>query len=149
VARARVTQGDAAWARRADGFGGGLATAAPIAAAVAAYEQAIHLDPSSLEAHWKLQRALWFEGEYATAEAGQGRRRIYERGRQVSERALDLLARGSGGRKRLDALPPAAVARALAGREHAAQVYLGAAAHWGLWAQASGAFATVRQGALA
>lgn len=148
VARARIAQGDAAWVRRAEGYAGGLAAAGPAAAAVAAYEQAIHLDPGSLEAYWKLQRALWFQGEYATAE-GDRRRRIYDRGRQVSELALDLLARGAGGRRRLDAMPAPAIARALAGREHAAQVYLGAAAHWGLWAQASGAFATVRQGALA
>ncbi|HET9767373.1 MAG TPA: hypothetical protein VFS60_11035 [Thermoanaerobaculia bacterium] len=148
VARARIAQGDAAWARRAEGYRGGLAPPGPAAAAVAAFEQAIHLDPDSLEAYWKLQRSLWFQGEYATAE-GAGRRRIYERGRQVSERALDLLARRVGGRRRLDALPPAKIAQALAGSEHAAQVYLGAAAHWGLWAQASGAFATVRQGALA
>ncbi len=147
VARARVAQGDAAWARRAEGYGGGLAPAGPAAAAVAAFEQAIKLDPESVEAHWKLQRSLWFQGEYATAE-GAGRRRIYERGRQVSERALDLLARRVGGRRRLDALPPAKIAQALAGSEHAAQIYLGAAAHWGLWAQASGAFATIRQGAL-
>jgi hypothetical protein len=46
-------------------------------------------------------------------------------------------------------MAPPAIAKALAGSENAPQVFLGAAAHWGLWAQASGAFATVRQGALA
>ena len=143
-----MAQGDAAWARRAEGYAGGLAPAGTSAAAVAAFEEAIHLQPSALEAYWKLQRALWFQGEYATPE-GAGRRRIYERGRQVSERALDLLARRVGGRRRLDAMAPPAIAKALAGSEYAPQVFLGAAAHWGLWAQASGAFATVRQGALA
>ena len=68
------------------------------------------------------------------------RRRIYERGRQV-ERA--------GARPAGDAASAAAgastrcrrrrSARALAGAAWAAQIYLGTAGHWGLWAQASGA----------
>lgn len=148
VARARLAQGDAAWARRAEGYAGGLAAPGPIAAAVAAYEQAVKLDPASLEGYWKLQRALWFQGEYATDER-RARQRIYHHGRHLSERGLDVLARQVGGRQRLDALSAKQVGAALAGSDWAAHVYLGAAAHWGLWAQASGPFAAVRDGALA
>jgi hypothetical protein len=147
VARARMAQGDAAWTRRAEGYRGELAEPGPIAAAVTAYEAALRLDPASLEVAYKLQQALWFQGEYATADAAV-RRRLYARGRDVGERALDVLARRVGGRRRMDGLSVAEVARALRGERWAAPLFLTAACHWGLWAGTGGPMAAVREGAL-
>lgn len=148
AARKQLAVGDTAWQRRADGFAGGLAAAGPIDAAVSAYEQAVRLDPESLEGYWKLERALWFKGEYATSDA-RARRDIYDKGRKLAEKSLDLLASRVGGRARLNAMSPQAIGRKLHGTPWAAHLFLGAAAHWGLWAHASGPLVAVRHGALA
>ena len=52
-----LARGDAAWARRAEGQNAGRAAAAPIAEAVAAYEEALSLEPASLETRARLLRA--------------------------------------------------------------------------------------------
>jgi len=149
AARARLAQGDAAWERRAEGFRGGLAEPGPIAAAVAAYEAALRLDPSSAEASYKLLQAIWFQGEYATAESATAmRRRLYDHSHKMGERAIDALARRHGGRRRLDALSVAEAARALRGEPWVAPLFLAASCHWALWAQTSGPVAAVRTGAL-
>src|SRR6187549_197230 len=114
-----VARGDAAWERRAEGAQGGRAARAPIAAAVAAYEEAVKAAPANLEAHWKLLRALWFEGEYV-ATATAEKQRLFGRGKTVSEDAWAAIAKRIG-------------AKALA-------------ADRGLWGNAFGKLAAARQG---
>lgn len=140
-----IARGDAAWARRADGQVAGSAAAAPIAEAVGACEAALGLDPASLEAHWKLVRALWFQGEYATS-GDERRQAVFARGREIGERALDRLSERVGGRKKLDAMKPAERARALAATPEALPIHFWAAANWGLWGEAFGTLAAARQG---
>lgn len=140
-----MAAGDAAWARRAEGHQGGHAAAGPIDEAIAAYEKATKEQPARLEAWWKLQRALHFKGEYV-ARTREDKQAVFARGRDVSEKAIDLLAQRVGGRAKLDALSPQQAAKALAGVEEATPVFLYAAIHWGLWGDAFGKMAAARQG---
>lgn len=114
---------------------------------MSAYEQAIADDPESLEAHWKLLRALWFAGDFAAPDRDAERRR-YERGREVSDRAFALLAARSGGREALEATPPAALPARLPRADHAdaARVYFWSAVNLGAWSRIAGLFDAVRAG---
>ncbi|HXU45055.1 MAG TPA: hypothetical protein VN783_05985 [Thermoanaerobaculia bacterium] len=140
-----IAQGDAAFARRAEGAKGPHAAAGPIDQAIAAYEKALQAKPGQLEASWKLLRALHFKGEYVAATA-QAKQDAFGRGRQVTEAAIDELGKRAGGRAKLDAMTPAAAAKALAGAPEAPYVLLWGAVDWGLWGDAFGKLAAARQG---
>lgn len=139
-----MARGDAAWQRRNAGAHGSHAAPGPISDAVAAYEEALEREPTSLEACWKLLRAIHFQGDYAAADRAE-RQRIFGRGREVSEQALDLLAERVGGRKALDEMAPEAIRDAFHEPE-VARIYFWAAVDWGLWGQAYSKMAAARQG---
>ncbi len=139
-----LARGDAAWERRAEGAQGGRAARAPIAAAVAAYEEALAAAPTSLEAHWKLLRALWFEGEYVASSSDE-KQKVFGRGKTVSESAWAVVAKRVGAGK-LAAERPADRAAALRGIPEAPPLLLWSAADWGLWGDAFGKLAAARQG---
>ena len=141
---AAIAAGDAAWARRAEGRQGPRAAAGPIDQAVAAYERAVREKPS-LEAYWKLLRALHFKGDYVVR-TREEKQAVFGRGGEVVEKALDLLGQRVGGRKKLDAMTPQQTAKALAGVPEAAPIFLYGAVHWGLWGDAFGRMAAARQG---
>ncbi len=141
-----LARADAAWARRAEGQSDGRAAAAPIAEAVAAYEEALAAEPASLETRARLLRALWFQGEYATAD-NAGKQKVFERGKTVGEQGLDQLAAGARKtRSAIDEGSPEAVAEALRSEPGAAPIFFWSAVHWGLWGDAFGKFAAARQG---
>jgi tetratricopeptide (TPR) repeat protein len=140
-----VAQGDAAWGRRAEGHQGGKAASGPVDEAIAAYERAVKEQPERLEASWKLARALHFKGEFTT-DSREGKQKIFDRGRSVTEAALDRLAKKAGGRKKLDGMTPAQAAKAVSGSPDAAPLYLWSAVHWGLWGDVFGRMAAARQG---
>lgn len=142
-----LARGDAAWDRRADGHaaGSGRAAPGPIGEAIAAYERALRQQPDNLEACWKLLRADHFRGEYVAA-TREEKQAVFGPARTVAESCLDRLAKQVGGRARLDALAPAAAARALAGVPAAAPLYMWAGVHWGLWGDNFGRLAAARQG---
>jgi tetratricopeptide (TPR) repeat protein len=142
---ALLAEGDAAWARRAEGQHGGQPQPGPIDEAVAAYERALRADPASLDAAWKLLRALHFKGDYV-ARTTEDKQKIFARGRDVAEAALDRMAQRVGGRKKLDDLSPQAAAKALAAIPQAKPIHLWAAVHWGLWGDNFGRLAAARQG---
>jgi len=144
-ATAAIARGDAAWERRGEGHVGGRAAAGPIGEAVAAYDEAAQSDPQSLEARWKLMRALYFQGEYVAASDDE-KKAVFGRGREVGEAALDLLAQPLGGRAKLDRMKPPEIATALAQRPEALPIYFWSAVNWGLWGEAFGKFAAARQG---
>jgi tetratricopeptide (TPR) repeat protein len=137
--------GDAAWSRRAEGQQGGRPQPGPIDEAIAAYERALRAGPASLDAAWKLLRALHFKGDYV-ARTSEEKQKIFARGRDVAEAALDRIAQRAGGRKKLDALSPQAAAKALAAIPQARPIHLWAAVHWGLWGDNFGRLAAARQG---
>ena len=143
-AAAAITRGDASWERRAEGAQGGRAARAPIAAAVAAYEEAVKAAPANLEASWKLLRALWFEGEYV-ATSQEEKQRVFGHGKAVSENAWSIVGKRVGP-QRLEAERAADRAAALRGIPEAPPLLLWSAADWGLWGNAFGKLAAARQG---
>jgi len=140
-----LARGDAAWARRAEGAEAGRAAPGPIGEAIAAFEEAVRAAPESLEARWKLLRALYFQGDFVARDAA-AKRQVFDRGRRAFEEALALPAPRVGGRERLDALPPAEVARVFADSPDVARLYFWGAVNWGLWGEAFGKIAAARQG---
>ncbi len=141
---AAIVRGDAAWARRGEGQRGGRARPGPIDEALAAYEEALAADPRSLEAHWKLLRAIYFKGDFTTDDRDK-KKEIFGRGKEVSDSAFDLLAEHVGGRKALDDMEPAELRRALS-EPAAGRVYFWSAVAWGLWGENHGKMAAARQG---
>ncbi|HEV7667882.1 MAG TPA: hypothetical protein VGS22_05120 [Thermoanaerobaculia bacterium] len=140
-----IAEGDAAFARRAEGAKGARALPGPIDQAIAGYEKALKAKPGQLEASWKLLRALHFKGEYV-ATASEAKQAAFGRGKQVVEAAIDELGKRAGGRAKFDAMAPAAAAKALAGVPEAPYVFLWGAVDWGLWGDAFGKLAAARQG---
>lgn len=144
TAAAALAEGDRAWADRAQGAEGGRAKPEPVEVAIDAYEAARRLAPRSLEAHWKLVRALYFLGDFAIEER-EARKRVYERGRTVHQAGMALLAETAGGGD-LDRLAPDELAARLADVPDAAPVYFWGVVIWGRWAEASSKIAAARQG---
>ena len=138
-----MAAGDAAWARRAEGRQGDRAAAGPIAEAVAAYERAVKDQPDRLEAYSKLLRALHYQGDYAV-HTKEGKQKVFGRGREVVEAALARISRRAG--RKLDDLPPAQVAKLVAGIPEAPAIFLWGGIHWGLWGDVYGRIAAARQG---
>jgi hypothetical protein len=131
-----LAAGDTAWAKRAQGDG--------IAPALSAYRKAVESRPSSLEARWKLLRALYFEGEF-TLPASE-RMAAYDESLELARETLEMLVRPMGGLERFEGLSPEARAKALRGEPEAAGVLFWAAVHWGLWGENTGVFKAARQG---
>jgi tetratricopeptide (TPR) repeat protein len=140
-----IAQGDAAWARRGQGQQAGKPQPGPVGEAIAAYERALKAEPGNLEASWKLLCALHFQGDYL-ARSSEEKQKIFARGRDVAEAAIDRIGQRAGGRKRLDGLPPRDAAKAIAGIPEARPIHLWAAVHWGLWGDSFGRLAAARQG---
>ncbi|HEX4494167.1 MAG TPA: hypothetical protein VIE43_00735 [Thermoanaerobaculia bacterium] len=141
-----IAAGDAAWARRAEGHQGGKAASGLIDEAIADFERAVKEQPDRLEGSWKLLRALHFKGEFATG-SNAGKQQAFGRGKEVAEAALDRLAKRTAvGRAKLDAMSPAAAAKAVGGVPEAKPLFLWAAVHWGLWGDVFGRLAAARQG---
>lgn len=143
-----LASGDAWFARRAEGAPApeaGRAAPGPIARAIDAYEEAVAASPTNLEAHWRLLRALYYQGEHA-AEGDDARREVFDRGRQAAETALGRLAARAGGRRLVDALEPEERAARLARVPEAGPMYFWAAVQWGMWGDAVGRLAAARQG---
>ncbi|MGH9465708.1 MAG: hypothetical protein ACRD0X_08665, partial [Thermoanaerobaculia bacterium] len=140
-----IVRGDAAWQRRGEGQSQGMPRPEPVREAIAAYEAALADDPTDLAARWKLQRALYFDGEYV-ATAPLAKLAAFARGRDLGEAGLYVLAAAVGGRERLAELSGAELAARLPDRRLAAELYFWSAAHWGLWGRTRGKLAAAREG---
>jgi tetratricopeptide (TPR) repeat protein len=142
-------RGDSAWARRAEGEREGRPLPGPIREAVRSYESVLSADPESLEARWKLLRALHFAGDFAAPEEEE-LRRIFDRAREVSDKGLELLAEGAGSRVRLEELDPEEVRGRLAAADvsprDVARLYFWSAINWGAWSRNAGLLSAVQQG---
>ena len=146
---AEIARGDAAWERRAVGQAAGRARPEPLREAISAYEAAVSARPYDLEARWKLVRALWFAGEFASADEAE-ERAVYERARASAEPAVDSLSArlGSPSSDEAYARPDALRARlAPAERSDAAHLYFWAAVGLGAWSRSAGLVEAVRAGA--
>src|SRR6185312_10243426 len=144
-ATAAIAAGDAAYARRAEGHQGAKAQPGPVNEAIADFERAVKEQPDRLEGSWKLLRALHFKGDFV-ARTNDEKQKVFARGKEVAEAAIDRLAKRAGGRAKLDAMTPAQAAKALAGAPEAAPLFLWSAVDWGLWGDAFGRLAAARQG---
>lgn len=140
-----LRRGDAAWERRTEGHQGIRAEPAPVAEAIAAYQAALEAEPRNLEAHWKLMRALYFQGEYTVAEAKE-KQAIYSRATDLFARATVILKERLGTQVDLNEGEPEAIADALGDVPEAAPLYFWAAVTWGSWGEVHGRLAAVRKG---
>jgi tetratricopeptide (TPR) repeat protein len=145
---ASVEEGDRLFARRAEGHQGARAQAAPIDAAIAAYQRAAVSNPTDLEAHWKLLRALRFKGAYVAANNEQ-KKQIYGAAKKAGAAGLAAVGRqvAAKGVTSLDKASEKQVAAAIRSIPHAGEVFYWDAVVWGEWALAYGKMAAVREGA--
>jgi tetratricopeptide (TPR) repeat protein len=140
---AQVAEGDRHYAGRAEGAAGARAKAAPIDAAIAAYQRALAQNPKDVEAHWKLLRAYRFKGAHVAATADQ-KKQVYGVAKNAGETALLVVHARLGANAKSTDKQVADAARAVPG---AAEVFLWDAVNWGEWAVAYGKMAAARQGA--
>jgi tetratricopeptide (TPR) repeat protein len=144
-----VARGDSAWASRAEGHQEGRPQSDPILSAVRFYESALAANPQSLEARWKLLRALHFAGDFALKDAPE-RSEIFDRARRVSEEGLDRLADRVSAGLRLEANEPETIRAELEATDvsssDVARLYFWAAINWGAWSRDVGLLEAVRQG---
>ena len=138
-----IARGDAAYARRGDGQQGGHAAPEPIGEAVAAYEEAVRVLPSRLEAHWKLVRALFFQGEYAVSDPTQ-KHAIFGHGVEAGRVAEAWLA-SSSGQTTLHG-DPQVVAAILGGNPDATPICFWSAVVLASWGRGAGPMLALREG---
>ena len=138
-AAAAIAEGDALFARRAEGARGSVADPALADQAVAAYRRAVAQAPNDMEALWRLLQALHFRGAYCGAST-EVKKPIFEEGRSLGQAAVDRLEKQVSGRRDPERL---AALRAVPG---AASVFYWTTAHWGEWALVRGKFAAAKSG---
>src|SRR5438045_8731865 len=90
--QAQIAEGDAEWAKRAEGHEGGHAKGAHVDAAIAAYQRAVTQNPNDLEARWKLLRTIRSKGAYV-ATTNDEKRTIYAKGKKEGDATIDLVDR--------------------------------------------------------
>lgn len=141
---------DEAWARRGEGARGGTALEASVAPALAAGRAALAADPGSLEARWKLMRALYFRGEHATS-GEAAKREVFDEGKRLGESTLELIRRqaGAAAGKDLSKASPVELVPYVKGVAEVVPCFLWASVNWGKWALVFGKTAAARQGAAA
>jgi tetratricopeptide (TPR) repeat protein len=148
-ARGDLDRGDLAWAVRAEGEREGRPQVGPIAEAVAAYERALAAEPENVSARWRLLRSLHFQGEFVATDR-KSAERSFDRGRQVAEVGLDLLALRLETGERSDRMAPETLRDRIAAtnlpQSDVARLHFWAAIHWAASARTLGLLTAVRQG---
>jgi hypothetical protein len=135
-----LAEGDALYARRAEGASGARALPGPADQAVAAFRRAVAGEPESLAARGRLIRALFFRGTFCGA-SPEERRSLLEEAKTVGDdgmRRLDARVGKAAGAARLEALRRV---------PDAAGMHLWTAVAWGEWAVAKGKLTAAKQGA--
>jgi hypothetical protein len=146
AAASELGRADGIWAQRAEGALAGRAAPGPIAEALRAYEAALAADPASLEARWKLLRALHFQGDFATDDPA-ARKAVFERACALAEESLARLGERTGDLAGLsgEALRARLAAAGVPARD-AAGIQFWSAVAWGAWSQTHGLLDAVRKG---
>jgi hypothetical protein len=144
---ADIARGDAAYAQRGASALGDRAAPEAIRAAVAAYEAALAAAPDSLEARWKLLRALYFEGDFATPDP-DAKKALFERATALAEQSIERFQARAG--DDLAGLDDAALRARLAAAgistTDAAALQFWSAVAWGVWSRSHGLLDAVRRG---
>jgi tetratricopeptide (TPR) repeat protein len=145
-AAAQLSEGDQHWNARAEGHVGGRAKAAPIDAAIAAYQKAVTQDPNNLEARWKLLRAIRFKGAYVGSTNAE-KKTIYASAKTAGEGAIAIVNRALAAKNVKSDAPEKQIAEAVRTISGAGEVFFWDSVNWGEWALAYGKMAAVREGA--
>jgi len=145
---AQISDGDQAFANRADGHQGARAQSAGIDAAIAAYERAVAQSPKDLEGRWKLLRALRYKGMYV-ATSKDDKRKIFDQARKIGAQGISILdgmlaAKGVGP---VTKTSEKKVAEAIRQIPNAGELVYWDAVSWGEWALVYGKLAAVKEGA--
>lgn len=142
-----LARADGFWAQRGEGQIDAKARPEPIRAALEGYLAAVAAAPDSLEAHWKLQRALWFTADFATSDP-EAKRGLHEQAIAAASAAMAVLAKKVGGPDALEAATPESLRDKLApaDRSDAAHLYFWSAINLGAWSRLAGLLAAVRAG---
>src|SRR5438067_1583326 len=146
TAAAQLSDGDQHWNARAEGHVGGRAKAAPIDAAIAAYQKAVAQDPNNLEARWKLLRAIRFKGAYV-ASTDDEKKSIYGGAKTAGEAAIAVVNRALAAKGIKSNAPEKQVADTARTIPGAGEIFFWDSVNWGEWALAYGKMAAVREGA--
>ena len=135
-----LAEGDAQWARRAEGAQGPVAEPGPIDRALPVYRRALALAPDSTEARWRLMRALFFRGAFCGAPIDV-QKRLYEEAKGLAEEGVERAERSLG--------QPKGEARLAALKTHPelGPLYFWAGVSWGQWALVKGKVASAWEGA--
>ena len=136
---AAIADGDAHYARRAEGARGGTADPREADLAIQAYRRALAASPGDPDALSRLLRALHFRGAFCGADL-PARRKIFDEGRLLGQAAVDRLEKGVEARSAAERIA------ALRATHGAAGAYYWTAAHLGQWALTRGTFAAARSG---
>lgn len=134
-----LAEGDAHYARRAEGAVGARAHPGEVDQALARYRAAVAAEPASNLARARLVQAVFFRTSFCDG-SNDERRRLLTEARDVANEGVRRLEGGLGdrtGTARLDALRRT---------EHAVELHFWAAVAWGQWGLASGKLAAVRRG---
>lgn len=123
-----IADGDAHYARRAEGARGGTALPFHADGAIVEYHRALAIDPQSLEARLRLMRAFYFRTGFCGPMDPRDEVRMLDEAKRIAEEAvaeLDAETARHKSRVHVDA------ARAIV---PSAEAYLWAAVSWGQWA---------------
>ncbi len=145
---AEVALGDRAWAERSDVVDErGHAAPERVRVAISAYERALEAEPGRIDLHWKRVRALYFAGEFASADDAESAE-YFERARRAAEEAGVALDGAIPGDRVINEQSPAELAAALppALRGDVAALHLWSAIAWGAWTRYQGIVTIVRSG---
>jgi tetratricopeptide (TPR) repeat protein len=145
---ALVEEGDLHWNRRADGARGSHADPDEIDRAIESYQEALSADPESLSIRWRLMRALFFKGEYATDDI-KLKKRIFDEGRTLGEEALRQVRRKASEQtgRSMERASAVDLAPFFKNSPDVVGCFFWSSASWGKWALAYGKFQAVRKGA--
>jgi hypothetical protein len=131
---------DEQYAGRGEGARGMVALPGPVDQAIASYRLALSKRPDSMEARFRLVRAIFFRASFCGS-APELRKRLFEDARQIAEEGVAKLERAASSRK--------GAARIAAFRDTpgAAEMLFWAGVAWGEWALRCGRLAAARAGA--
>ena len=135
--------GDALFALRHEGMKDGVAPAAAVDRAIAAYEAELKTNPASLEKRTALLRAIYFRARYTGASVAE-QKTLCSRGKAAGENGKAALLKQAGLK---DFDKPETAAQKLRDIPGAAALLFWDSALWGQWALAYGKMAAAREGA--